>query len=178
MTGIVRSALKIPDAPRVSPTFVLSPNLLGMMTSCFHMLTSPERIVQMASSVAGPMLQDATAGGSDSAGMDALGKAFGAVGGALSKHMPPDEFLAFAKKLTSADYVRAEGGPIDFESEFCGDDMVRLYPLLAFILEVNYAQFFRGLGLSKAVTFGGSSLGRRREELISTAVSALNDCFY
>lgn len=27
-------------------------------------------------------------------------------------------------------------------------------------------------------TFGGSGLGRRREELIATSVSALNDCFY
>ena len=33
-------------------------------------------------------------------------------------------------------------------------------------------------GISQAVTFGGSSLGRRREELLSTAVSALNDCFF
>ena len=29
-----------------------------------------------------------------------------------------------------------------------------------------------------AVSFGGSTLGRRREELIATSVSALNDCFY
>jgi hypothetical protein len=34
------------------------------------------------------------------------------------------------------------------------------------------------LKLNMAVTFGGSSLGRRREELIATTVSALNDCFY
>ncbi len=29
-----------------------------------------------------------------------------------------------------------------------------------------------------AVTFGGSRLGRRREELIASATSALNDCFF
>jgi len=34
------------------------------------------------------------------------------------------------------------------------------------------------LAMNNAVTFGGSTLGRRREELISTVVSALNDCFY
>jgi hypothetical protein len=34
------------------------------------------------------------------------------------------------------------------------------------------------LQMNQAVTFGGSSLGRRREELIATTVSALNDCFY
>ena len=32
--------------------------------------------------------------------------------------------------------------------------------------------------MNNAVTFGGSSLGRRREELIATTVSALNGCFY
>ena len=38
---------------------------------------------------------------------------------------------------------------------------------------------FRGvLQMCYAVTFGGSVLGRRREELIATTVSALNDCFY
>jgi hypothetical protein len=34
------------------------------------------------------------------------------------------------------------------------------------------------LQLNAAVTFGGSSLGHVREELIATTVSALNDCFY
>ena len=32
--------------------------------------------------------------------------------------------------------------------------------------------------MNNAVTFGGSRLGRRIEEMISTCVSALNDCFY
>ncbi len=32
--------------------------------------------------------------------------------------------------------------------------------------------------LSFQVTFGGSTLGRRREEMLSTAVSAWNDCHY
>ena len=34
------------------------------------------------------------------------------------------------------------------------------------------------MNLSRAVTFGGSVLGRRREELIASAVSAYNSCFY
>ena len=29
-----------------------------------------------------------------------------------------------------------------------------------------------------AVTFGGSNLGRRREEMIATSISAWNDCVY
>ena len=32
--------------------------------------------------------------------------------------------------------------------------------------------------LNTAVTFGASKLGRRREEMIATAVSALNHCHY
>ena len=32
--------------------------------------------------------------------------------------------------------------------------------------------------MNSAVTFGGSVLGRGREELIAAATSALNDCFY
>jgi len=32
--------------------------------------------------------------------------------------------------------------------------------------------------MNRAVTFGGSGLGRRREEMIAAAVSAINDCFY
>lgn len=35
------------------------------------------------------------------------------------------------------------------------------------IMQMNYA-----------VTFGGSGLGRKREEMIATAVSAINDCFF
>lgn len=34
------------------------------------------------------------------------------------------------------------------------------------------------LRMNNAVTFGGSVLGRAREELIATSTSALNDCFY
>ncbi len=32
--------------------------------------------------------------------------------------------------------------------------------------------------MNSAVTFGGSVLGPRREELIAAATSAINDCFY
>lgn len=32
--------------------------------------------------------------------------------------------------------------------------------------------------MNDAVTFGGSTLGRVREELIAASTSALNDCFY
>jgi hypothetical protein len=32
--------------------------------------------------------------------------------------------------------------------------------------------------VNNAVTFGGSTLGQRTEELIATATSSFNDCFY
>ena len=34
------------------------------------------------------------------------------------------------------------------------------------------------LQMNQAVTFGGSSLGRRTEEMIATTTSILNDCFF
>jgi len=34
------------------------------------------------------------------------------------------------------------------------------------------------LRMNYAVTFGGSVLGKRQEELIASCVSALNQCFY
>ena len=34
------------------------------------------------------------------------------------------------------------------------------------------------MAMNNAVTFGGSSLGRRTEELVATTVSAVNECFY
>lgn len=111
------------------------------------------KIVQITAALVGPMFKDAVSNASNPGQVisEALSHVVGSLSGVIAEHMPPDEFLAFAKKLTISDYVRVEGGPIDFESEFCGDDMVRLYLLLAFILEVNYAQFFSGLGLGKAV---------------------------
>ena len=32
--------------------------------------------------------------------------------------------------------------------------------------------------MNQAVTFGGSSLGQRTEEMLATTTSILNDCFY
>jgi len=34
------------------------------------------------------------------------------------------------------------------------------------------------LQMNAAVTFGGSTLGQYREELIASVVSGLNECFY
>lgn len=50
-------------------------------------------------------------------------------------------------------------------------------PVIA-VLKRHPRAFQAVLGLNYAVTFGASSLGRRREELIATWVSALNDCFF
>jgi len=50
-------------------------------------------------------------------------------------------------------------------------------PVMA-VLKRNSRAFEAVLGLNYALAFGASSLGRRREELIATWVSALNDCFF
>jgi len=51
-------------------------------------------------------------------------------------------------------------------------------PPVVGVLKRNPRAFEAVLGLNYAVAFGASSLGRRREELIATWVSALNDCFF
>ncbi|HET7543384.1 MAG TPA: carboxymuconolactone decarboxylase family protein [Polyangiaceae bacterium] len=51
-------------------------------------------------------------------------------------------------------------------------------PPVVGVLKRNPRAFSAVLGLNYAVAFGASSLGRRREELIATWVSALNDCFF
>ena len=54
----------------------------------------------------------------------------------------------------------------------------RPVPSVVAALKPNPANLRAVMQMSAAVTFGGSTLGRRREELIAVAVSALNDCFY
>ena len=51
-------------------------------------------------------------------------------------------------------------------------------PAVLAIMKPNLGTLKAVNRMNGAVTFGGSSLGRRREELVSAAVSALNDCFY
>lgn len=121
------------------------------------------KLAQMLSSAAGPLLKQVTGGGGENVGMQALSDAFGAVGDIITNHMPPNEFLAFAQKLANPAYVHVsakdhEVAPLDFESEFSGDDMVRLYPLLLFILEVNYASFFGASGLGKLLDMAKAKL--------------------
>ncbi len=57
-------------------------------------------------------------------------------------------------------------------------DQGRAVPEVVAVMKLNPAALRAVLKLNQAVTFGGSELGRRDEELIATAVSALNECFY
>ncbi|MEE9382844.1 MAG: hypothetical protein V3V08_05460 [Nannocystaceae bacterium] len=107
------------------------------------------KLVQLAATLAGPMLQEARSGLADGVRLEIVGEALSAIGDVIASHMPPDELLEWTQKLTSPEYVHVDGASIDFESEFAGDDMVRLYPLIAFVLEVNYARFFSAFGLGK-----------------------------
>jgi hypothetical protein len=57
-------------------------------------------------------------------------------------------------------------------------DQKRPTPGIMGIMKVN-PKTMRAVGqVNYAVTFGGSNLGRMREELIAASVSAWNDCFY
>lgn len=87
--------------------------------------------------------------------------AIGAIAGALAEHMTPEEFLALAMELTQGDgqasFVSVDGGPVVFESQFMGDDLVELYEVIGFVLEVNYAKFFTAI---VAKLFGQASPSR------------------
>ena len=51
-------------------------------------------------------------------------------------------------------------------------------PSIVAVMKHNPKALKAVLQMNYAVTFGGSSLGSRREELIASSVSALNQCFY
>ncbi len=51
-------------------------------------------------------------------------------------------------------------------------------PAVIAIMKPNPKALRGVMQMNNGVTFGGSRLGQRREELIATATSALNDCFY
>ena len=54
----------------------------------------------------------------------------------------------------------------------------RPVPAVVGVMKPNPKTLRSVLQMNFSVTFGGSSLGRVREETIATAVSAWNDCFY
>ena len=54
----------------------------------------------------------------------------------------------------------------------------RPVPSVIAIMKPNVRALRGVIQMNNAVTFGGSSLGQRREELIATATSSLNECFY
>ncbi len=54
----------------------------------------------------------------------------------------------------------------------------RPVPAVIAVMKPNPKALRGVVQMNSAVTFGGSVLGRRTEELIATSVSALNDCFY
>ena len=54
----------------------------------------------------------------------------------------------------------------------------RAVPSILAVMKPNPRAFRAVSQMNGAVTFGGSVLGRVREECIATSTSALNDCFY
>jgi len=75
--------------------------------------------------------------------------------------LPGDEDSPELRRLTKR--YRDEGRPV---------------PSVVAALKPNPRGMRAVLQMNAAVTFGGSVLGRRTEELVATFTSALNDCFY
>lgn len=109
------------------------------------------RIFQIVGAVAGPLIKEISDAGAANITQEVVGRALASVSEAIINHLPPDKCLEFAKQLANPEYVSVDGVPICFETEFMGDDMVNLYPAMAFVLEVNYAQFFNASVLGRLV---------------------------
>jgi hypothetical protein len=75
--------------------------------------------------------------------------------------LPDDEATPQLSRLTAV--YRQEGRPT---------------PSVIAVMKPSPRAMRAVLAMNSAVTFGGSRLGRATEELIATAVSALNECFY
>ena len=76
-------------------------------------------------------------------------------------NLPDDDATPELERLTKP--YRNEGRPV---------------PSVVAAMKPNPRAMRAILQMNGAVTFGGSTLGRYREEFIATAVSALNECFY
>ena len=74
---------------------------------------------------------------------------------------PDDESTAELSRLTAP--YRKAGRPT---------------PAVVAALKLNPSAMRAVLQTNMAITFGGSSLGRYREELVATTVSGLNQCLY
>ena len=75
--------------------------------------------------------------------------------------LPDDEANAQPSRLTAG--YRRTGRPV---------------PAIVAAMKPSPATLRAVMQMNNAVTFGGSVLGHRREEMIATVVSGLNDCFY
>lgn len=76
-------------------------------------------------------------------------------------HLPGDKDTPELARVTRP--YRASGRPV---------------PAVVGVMKPSPKTLRSVLQMNFSVTFGGSSLGRFREETIATAVSAWNDCFY
>lgn len=75
-------------------------------------------------------------------GSDAGGTVLSAVGSALSRHMPPEEFGRFLHDLVVSDYVLADGVKIlNLDLHFQDKPYTEMYMLAFFVLEVNFSDF-------------------------------------
>lgn len=76
-------------------------------------------------------------------------------------HLPEDDETPDLERLTR--HWRKNGGRT---------------PHVVAVMKPSPKAFRAVLRMNDAVTFGGSRLGRMREELIATTVSAVDECFY
>ena len=82
--------------------------------------------------------------------------------------------MTYIKQIEPAD---AEGELKELYAEIMETRGGRVSPVMK-SFSLNPAVMRRIKDLNSVITFGGSTLGRRREEMIATLISKLNSCHY
>ena len=78
---------------------------------------------------------------------DALSSVIGQVAAAVRANMKPERFSELVKDLLESGLVHRDGEPVIVDHHFSGSELPDLYPVLMFVLEVNFAAFFHGSSL-------------------------------
>ncbi len=82
--------------------------------------------------------------------------------------------MSYIKEIEPAD---AQGELAEVYQELMKAPGGRLAPVMK-VLGLKPDLLRKVRALNSVITFGGSSLGRRKEEMLATVVSSLNGCHY
>lgn len=108
------------------------------------------QLSQVIAKALGPLL--ATGGISIAGAQERLSEILGGLSQAMAENLPPEKALALCKTLATGDLVRVidedaeKARKVQFDIDFGGANLVDLFLVVGFVLEVNYAKFFSEIG--------------------------------